>query len=89
MSYLGTITSKGQTTIPKEVRDRLKLKAGDKVYWSVSEGMAILHARTGSVLDIAGMFYDAARKPLSDEELEKAIGDSMTARTMASSEEGE
>lgn len=28
MSYQGTITSKGQTTIPKEVRKKLKLKQG-------------------------------------------------------------
>jgi AbrB family looped-hinge helix DNA binding protein len=31
-----TITSKGRTTVPKEVRDALRLKAGDKLTWEVN-----------------------------------------------------
>ena len=31
MIYEGKITSKGQTTIPKEIRQKLNLKAGDKI----------------------------------------------------------
>ncbi|CAN5284068.1 hypothetical protein BH10PSE7_BH10PSE7_24230 [soil metagenome] len=83
MTYLGTVTSKGQTTIPKEVRDQLKLRAGDEVYWTIVDGTAILRARTGSLLDIAGMFHNPTRKPLSDMELQDAIGDSMAARATA------
>jgi AbrB family looped-hinge helix DNA binding protein len=30
-----TITSKGQTTVPREVRDALKLEVGDKLTWEV------------------------------------------------------
>lgn len=33
-----TITSKGQTTVPKEVRDALNLDAGDKLTWEISGG---------------------------------------------------
>lgn len=33
-----TITSKGQTTVPKEVREALNLDAGDKLNWEVSGG---------------------------------------------------
>ncbi|MGZ8868569.1 MAG: AbrB/MazE/SpoVT family DNA-binding domain-containing protein [Thermoanaerobaculia bacterium] len=33
-----TITSKGQTTVPKEVRDALDLEAGDKLTWEVRGG---------------------------------------------------
>ena len=33
-----TITSKGQTTVPKEVRDALDLEPGDKLTWEVSGG---------------------------------------------------
>ncbi len=33
-----TITSKGQTTVPKEVRNALDLDAGDKLTWEVSGG---------------------------------------------------
>ena len=33
-----TITSKGQTTVPKEVRDALDLDTGDKLNWEVRGG---------------------------------------------------
>jgi AbrB family looped-hinge helix DNA binding protein len=33
-----TITSKGQTTVPKEVRELLNLDAGDKLTWEISGG---------------------------------------------------
>ncbi|HTT38269.1 MAG TPA: AbrB/MazE/SpoVT family DNA-binding domain-containing protein [Burkholderiales bacterium] len=36
MSY-ATITSKGQTTIPKEIRDQFNLRPGDKVFFFVNE----------------------------------------------------
>lgn len=33
-----TITSKGQTTVPKEVRDALDLGPGDKLSWEIRGG---------------------------------------------------
>jgi len=33
-----TITSKGQTTVPKEVREALNVDAGDKLTWEVRGG---------------------------------------------------
>ena len=33
-----TITSKGQTTVPKEVRDALDVGPGDKITWEVNGG---------------------------------------------------
>ena len=33
-----TITSKGQTTVPKEVREALDLDAGAKLTWEISGG---------------------------------------------------
>ena len=43
-----TITSKGQTTVPKEVRDALNLDAGDKLTWEISGGrVAITTERPG------------------------------------------
>jgi antitoxin PrlF len=37
-----TITSKGQTTVPKEVRDALNLKPGDKLSWEVRGGSVVV-----------------------------------------------
>jgi AbrB family looped-hinge helix DNA binding protein len=33
-----TITSKGQTTVPKEVRDALNVGPGDKLTWEINGG---------------------------------------------------
>ena len=35
---ISTITSKGQTTVPKEVREALDLGPGDKLTWEVNGG---------------------------------------------------
>jgi AbrB family looped-hinge helix DNA binding protein len=35
---VSTITSKGQTTVPKEVREALDLEPGDKITWEVQGG---------------------------------------------------
>jgi len=47
------ITSKGQVTVPKAVRDALKLKQGDRVVFRVAGERAEL-ARTADLLELAG-----------------------------------
>jgi antitoxin PrlF len=37
-----TITSKGQTTVPKEVRDALDVGPGDKLTWDVRDGRVVI-----------------------------------------------
>lgn len=39
---ISTITSKGQTTVPKAVRDRLGLDSGSAVRWVVRKGEVVL-----------------------------------------------
>ena len=44
---MGTLTKKGQVTIPKRVRDRLGLKPGSEVEFKLTEGgdVALLKAK--------------------------------------------
>jgi antitoxin PrlF len=42
MPLSAKVTSKGQTTIPKEVREALGLKPGDLILWEVAEGKALV-----------------------------------------------
>jgi len=51
MPLSAKITSKGQTTIPKEVRKALGLKPGDLLLWEVVEGKAVV--RRVEPLDLA------------------------------------
>ena len=53
MDIAATVTSKGQITIPKEVREALGLVEGDRVVFRVEVNRAIL-ARTPDLLSLAG-----------------------------------
>lgn len=53
MDVTAKMTSKGQITVPKEVRDALDLGAGDAVLFRVEEGRAVL-AKTADFLSLAG-----------------------------------
>ncbi len=49
-----TVTSKGQTTIPKEIRAAANLKAGDRIHFTVLEdGTIIVRVKNRSIRDIA------------------------------------
>lgn len=51
---IATVTSKGQTTIPKSVRDAVGLQAGDRIHFTVlPDGTIIVRAKTRSVRDVA------------------------------------
>ncbi len=59
---VGTITSKGQTTIPKSVRDRLALKAGDRLEFVVQDDGAVLMVpATVSLDELEGMLPRPSR----------------------------
>ncbi|MFN3415088.1 MAG: AbrB/MazE/SpoVT family DNA-binding domain-containing protein [Caldimonas sp.] len=50
-----TLTSKGQVTVPREIRDRLGLASGDKLTFTLlSDGTVIMRAKTRRLLDVAG-----------------------------------
>ena len=42
---IATMTSKGQTTIPKEIRDHLNLKPGDKIAYTIENGEVVIRAK--------------------------------------------
>ncbi|WP_082845647.1 AbrB/MazE/SpoVT family DNA-binding domain-containing protein [Paraburkholderia caribensis] len=50
-----TVTSKGQTTVPPEVRAALRAGPGTRLEWHVTpDGDVIVRAKTLSILDLAG-----------------------------------
>ncbi|GJQ58027.1 MAG: hypothetical protein SCALA701_08280 [Candidatus Scalindua sp.] len=51
---VSTLTSKGQMTIPKEVRNALNLKPSEKVIIVVEGDHAIIKPLRGNILDIGG-----------------------------------
>jgi AbrB family looped-hinge helix DNA binding protein len=48
------ITRKGQTTIPKEIREFLRLKPNDKLFYIVEDSKVILKPIHGDILQLRG-----------------------------------
>lgn len=66
------LTSKGQTTLPKDVRTALHLEPGDTLRYLVLDGeVRILKARP--LADLKGMLKRSGQKPVSLEEMEDGI----------------
>jgi AbrB family looped-hinge helix DNA binding protein len=77
-----TLTAKGQTTIPKEVRARLGLHAGDRIeYVSDAEGRVLMLPATRHVDELAGLLRRPGRSRLvSVDEMNAAIRDGAAGR---------
>lgn len=68
-----TLTSKGQLTLPKDVRDRLKLHSGDKLeVYPQDDGTILLQPATVDVGELYGLLPKPS-KPVSLEEMDAAI----------------
>jgi len=62
---VAVLTSKGQMTIPKEVRKALNLKPSDKVIITVEGREAVIKPLRGNILDIGGSIKISEKeKPL-------------------------
>lgn len=76
MGCQSRITSKGQTTIPQEVREYLKLKPGDRIQYVLRDGAVQIVAKNRSIADLAGFLgKPPAGAGATIEEMDKAIGD--------------
>ena len=69
MARVTTLTSKGQVTIPKEIRDELGLKPSDKVEFFIENGHARLRKAYLSLEEVAGSLPGLGKAI----DLEKAI----------------
>lgn len=71
---LATMTTKGQVTIPKEVRDSLKLHTGDKIEIIVTENReAVIRPVSKKVDDIFCKLHNPEQKAASLEEFDNAV----------------
>ena len=76
MDAAARVTSKGQITIPKAVRDALGITEGDEVVFRVEQHRAVL-ARIPNLLDLAGTVeVPAARRGAAWDEVRAATRES-------------
>jgi antitoxin PrlF len=72
MTTDATLTSKGQTTIPKEIRDSLRMKAGDRMTFTLMpDATVVMRVKSKSITELAGVLYKKGRKKVSVEQLSR------------------
>lgn len=65
-----TMTSKGQMTIPKDIRDKLGLQPKDVVHFTLMpDGTVIMRAKKRSAVDLYGAFAAPGGRKVSLEEM--------------------
>jgi AbrB family looped-hinge helix DNA binding protein len=72
MSTESTLTSKGQTTIPKDIRESLGMKTGDRMTFTLMpDGTVLLRVKNKSIMSLAGTLRKKGRKPVPVEQLSR------------------
>ncbi|EDQ34376.1 Regulator of stationary/sporulation gene expression [Hoeflea phototrophica DFL-43] len=80
MGVESKITAKGQTTIPMEVREYLKVGVGDRIGYEFVDGKVVLVPKNRSALDFAGALFEPNREPVSIEAMNEAVGEAVSDR---------
>jgi AbrB family looped-hinge helix DNA binding protein len=68
-----TLTSRGQTTIPKSIRDALHLQPGDRVEFIVEEDRVVLRRADADLTALDGLLDRSDQDPVSIEAMHEAI----------------
>lgn len=71
-----TVTSKGQTTIPKELRDALGIKEGTPLRWKLENGVLTVRPKTKRLEDFVPMVPPNGRH-VTVEQMNDAIGEAV------------
>lgn len=76
------LTSKGQVTVPKSIRDQLDLEPGVTLHFSVDpSGRIVVTPLTLGIEDLIGIL-PKPRKALTSEEIDEVIGEAAVERAM-------
>lgn len=75
-----TLTSKGQMTLPKDVREALSLKPGDQVEFVRIGNRFELRPRNLRAADFAGALHRPGMKPMSIEQMDAGITEAVRER---------
>ena len=72
MTTEATLTSKGQTTIPKDIRDRLGMKPGDRMTFTLMpDRTVVIRVKSKSIMELAGTLRKKGRKAIPIEQLSR------------------
>lgn len=70
MADATTMTTKGQVTVPRDIRDRLGLKSGDKMAFTMlSDGTVVMRPKTQRLAHLAGSLTRPGQPKVAVEEM--------------------
>ncbi len=70
-----TITSKGQITLPKEVREHLHVHEGDRLEFMIDDqGKVEMRPISRSIQSLFGLLHQPGMRTVSVEEMNEAVG---------------
>jgi len=70
---ISTLTDKGQTTVPQEIREALKVKPRQQLTWSLGEDGTVIVRPQPSALDLFGSLKSSKKFPGRAAEREEAM----------------
>lgn len=71
MSGATTLTSKGQVTLPQQIRQRLGLRSGDKIAFTLlADGTVILRPKTLRPQDVAGVLHQTGQQRVAIDDMQ-------------------
>ena len=80
-----TVTSKGHVTVPADIRERLGLKAGDRLDFHLTDSgkLTVVATKRRSILESRDHLPRVPLgRPLTQRDIDDAIGDEMVAQEM-------
>ena len=76
-----TLTTKGQVTIPKEVRDHLGVDTGDRLSFVIQDdGTVVVRPITRPVRELGGLLHRPGRRAVTVAEMHEGIAERMRAK---------
>ena len=80
---VSTLTSKGQTTIPKTIRNALHLNANDKIVYEFHGDKFVIYPLTGQIASLRGSLK-VSEKPVDFKAIRKSVMASRSASVATS-----
>ena len=66
-----TLTSKGQITIPAEIRKAMGVTSGERVVFTqLGDGTTVMRAKTRSILELKGLLKRSTKRKVSVDEMQ-------------------
>jgi len=77
------ITSKGQVTIPEEIRRQYNLQAGEQIEWEVTDRGTVELRKAGGTLEALTRILPRPKRVLDLAEMDRAVGEHLAGKHRA------